>query len=194
MSEYDEAFLFLAPEAKKVERKSLEHTAGTTALVWVPDAAAAAEVADELAAGGVRLIELYRGFDLASAAQVINAVDGRAPVGVASGDVSGVRHTVTIYEDEEVDPVSGRVVHHHADGGTTTVIGAKDADAEAVARAAVDAGAELIQVCGGAPLTTAARVAAAVGDRVRVGLVSWPFESITQVAAYKAAYEEAHPA
>ncbi len=193
MSDYDEAFIFLAPESTAVERKALRHSGGVTGLIWVPDGATAADVAAELAADGTRLFELYRGFDLAAAARVIEAVDGRAPVGVPVG-APQVRHSVTIYGDEHADPVHDRVTHHHVDGGTTTVIGAANSDVVAVAVKAVGAGAELIQVCGGEPLTTAARVAAAIGDRVPVTLTSWPFESITGAAAFKAAYEESHPA
>ncbi|WP_246186719.1 DUF6506 family protein [Microlunatus speluncae] len=193
MSQYDEAFLFLAPESTGVVRKELRHSGGVTGLIWIPDGTAAAGVAAELAADGTRLFELYRGFDLAAAAQVIEAVDGRAPVGVPLG-APPVRHSVTIFGDEGADPATDRLVHQHADGGTTTVIGAPNADVIAVAEREVAAGAELIQVCGGESLTTAARVAAAVGDRVPVTLTSWPFESITGAAAYKAAYEKANPA
>lgn len=193
MTRYDEAFLFLDPAGESVGRSELEHGGTRTALVWAPDAAAAARVAGELAAGGVRLIELYRGFDLPGAARVIEAVGGRVPVGVASGAAAGVRHSVTIFADDAADPDRVRTVRRHDDGGSTTVIGAPDAVIESVAEAEIAAGAELIQVCGGAPLTTAARVAATVGDRVAVGLVSWPFESITGAAAYKASWEQAHP-
>lgn len=192
MSQYDEAFLFLAPESTEVVRKVLRHSGGVTGLVWVPDGATAAEVAAEVVAGGARLIELYRGFDLAAAAQVIEAVDGRVPVGVPVGSPRA-KHSVTIYGDEGADPVKDHLVHHHADGGTTTVIGAAAADVVAVAEQAVKDGAELVQVCGGEPLTTAAKVEAAVGDRVPVTLTTWSFENITGAAAFKAAYEEAHP-
>lgn len=51
-------------------------------------------------------------------------------------------------------------------------------------------GAESIEICGGTSLTTAAAVAEAVGMTVPVSLVSWPFESLEGVAAYKAAFEE----
>ncbi len=191
MTQYDEAFIFLAPESTEVVRRKLRHSGAVTALIWVPDGPAAAAVAAELAADGTQLFELYRGFDLAAAAQVIEAVDGRAPVGVPLG-APQVRHSVTIFGDENAGP-DDRLVHQHTDGGSTTVIGAASADVVALAEQAVAAGAELIQVCGGEPLTTAARVAAAVGDRVPVTLTSWPFESITGAAAYKAAYEQAQP-
>jgi hypothetical protein len=48
---------------------------------------------------------------------------------------------------------------------------------------------DVVEICGGTPLTTAARVLEAAGDSATVGLVSWPFESIDGVAASKAAYE-----
>jgi len=194
-----EAFLFLragAP-ADGSEREELEHADARTALVWVPDAASAAAVADRLAADGIKLIELYRGFDLASASPVIDAVAGRAPVGVAgygfAAKQSGSpRRTVTIYADPASDPAgSQRLVRDHGDEDTTTVVSAPDAESAArVAAELVDGGAELIEICGGTSLTTAARVAAEVGDRVPVSLVSWPFDSIEGAAAYKAAFEE----
>lgn len=55
-----------------------------TTFVAVPDDTAAAAVARELTDGGVALIELYGGFTAKGAAAVIDAVDGRAAVGVGS--------------------------------------------------------------------------------------------------------------
>ena len=55
----------------------------------------------------------------------------------------------------------------------------------------VEQGAELVEICGGTSLTTAAEVAAALDNRVPVSLVSWPFEAIEGAAAYKAAFEAA---
>ncbi|GII92105.1 DUF6506 family protein [Sinosporangium siamense] len=54
---------------------------GTTTLVGVPDEAAAAKVAAELAAD-VQLIELYGGHGPAWARGVIDAVEAKVPVGV----------------------------------------------------------------------------------------------------------------
>ncbi|MEV6241372.1 DUF6506 family protein [Lentzea sp. NPDC051838] len=50
----------------------------------------------------------------------------------------------------------------------------------------VDEGAELIEFCGGADLTTAAAVQRQLGGRVPV---SWPFESVHGASAFRAAYE-----
>lgn len=196
MPAYDEAFIFLAPGSNEVEEVALEHAGTRTGLIWAPDAERAARAAAEVAAGGARLIELYRGFDLGSAGQVIDAVVGRTPVGAAissASDPEPARHTATIYADEEANPAVDRVVHRSSGGATTTVVGASDADFVTVATELVDAGTELVEICGGTPLTTAARVAAAVGDRARVTHVSWPFESLDGVSAYKAAFEAAHP-
>lgn len=195
MSEtFDEAFLFLHPEADPAaDRIAHEHTGSRTLLAWVPDATAAAEVARELAGQGVRLIELYRGFDLRQAAMVVEAVGGRAPVGVAGYTLGtarpGARSWATIYTDDNAAPDGVHVVQEHPDGSRTTVVGAPDAAIPAVAAALARSGVEVVEVCGGTPLTTAARVAAEVGDAAAVGLVGWPFESIDGAAAFKAAYE-----
>ncbi|GIG93210.1 DUF6506 family protein [Plantactinospora endophytica] len=193
---FDETFIFLEPGADPdADRVVVDNGGSRAVFVWAPDGPAAARVAAELADGGVRLIELYRGFDLTAAAQVIEAVGGRAPVGVAghlgTGPATGTRisRSATIYERPEADPGTDRVLRKHATGGWTAVVGAPD---EAVARVAVelvDSGAELVEICGGAPLTTAAQVRAAVDGRVPVTLVGWPFESIDGAAAFKAAFQ-----
>lgn len=196
--EYDEAFIFLAPGSDpSVDRVAVASAGTASVFVWAPDAAAAARTADELAEGGVRLIELYRGFDLASAGQVIDAVGGRSPVGVAGlvgpGRSVGlpIRRSATIYGRPDADPAGERVMREHGGGAWTVVVGAPDSAYADLAAELVDRGAELVEICGGTPLTTAARVSAAVGKRVPVTLVAWPFESIDGVAAYKAAFEAA---
>ncbi|WP_020579339.1 DUF6506 family protein [Actinopolymorpha alba] len=196
MGDYEGAFVFLEPTAEKDGTwATLDQPGARTALVWVPDAEAAARVADRLAADGVRLIELYRGFDLTTAAKVVAAVDGRTPVGVASYGFGAVRtdsprHSVTIYADTGADPAADRIARQHNGGRTTTIVGAPDARTAAqVAVQAVKDGADLIEICGGTPLTVAAEVAAAVDGAALVSLVSWPFESIDGAAAYKASFE-----
>ena len=197
MGEITETFLFLAagadPAADRVVR---EHVGGTTLLVWVPDGAAAARVAAEQADAGVRLIELYRGFDLDSAARVIAAVGGRVPVGVAgygfgsSPAARPIRDSVTIYHSPGADPAADRILRSHAGARTTVVAAPDDSAATAVAVDLVDRGVDLVEVCGGMPLTAARQIQDAIGGRVPVSLVSWPFESIDGVAAYKAAFEQ----
>ncbi len=188
MAEYDELFAFLEPGTDpERDRAVIDHTAGRTLLVWAPDGAAAARVAAEQAAAGVRLIELYRGFDLDASAQVIDAVAGRVPVGVATvgsrTTPRPIRRSVTIYAS---DPGAGRVVREHGDGRRTTVVAA--ADVESTVRTAVELASDvdLVEICGGAALTTAAAVARAVD--LPVSLVGWPFESIDGAAAYKASF------
>jgi uncharacterized protein with GYD domain len=182
---YDEAFLFLEPGAEPSRRPIGE----ATLLAWSPDAAGAAAVAKELADQGVRLIELYRGFGLADAAAVIEAVDGRVAVGVSSYGLQHSerkRRTATIY----ANATPAEITETHGPDASTTVISAPDAEtAVTTARRLVDDGVELIEICGGEPLTTAALIDQAVD--VPVALVTFPFESITGAAAYKAAYEEA---
>lgn len=198
VDEYTETFIFLeAGSDPAIDRVAQDHGGGRTLLAWVPDGSAAAQVAVEQADAGVRLIELYRGFDLRSAAQVITAVGGRAPVGVAGygfGSSSAdrpIRSSATIYADPEADPAVDRVVQVHRDGGRTTVVAAPDAStASDAAIELVDQGVDLIEICGGTPLTTAQQVEDAVGGRAAVSLVSWPFESIDGAAAYKASFEE----
>jgi len=66
------------------DRFTKEFPPQSTTFVPVPDEATGAKVAAELAKAGYGLIELYGGFSTAGAAAVIEAVDGRAPVGVGS--------------------------------------------------------------------------------------------------------------
>ncbi|GAA4440576.1 DUF6506 family protein [Phytohabitans houttuyneae] len=191
---FDEAFLFLHPAADPAaDRIVHEHGGARTLLAWAPDAPAAARLAAELADRGVRLIELYRGFGLPEAALVIEAVGGRAPVGVASSALGATRPDArswaTVYTDDEAAADGVHVVREHRDGSRTTVVGAPEATMPAVVAALVRSGVEVVEICGGTPLTTAARVAAATGGDAVVGLVSWPFESIEDAAAFKAAFE-----
>lgn len=61
-----------------------------TTFIPVPDEATGTKVAAELAESGFGLIELYGGFTAAGAAKVIEAVNGRTPVGVGSFTLDGV--------------------------------------------------------------------------------------------------------
>lgn len=144
MADYAAAFIFLRPDTETgVEWATFDQPGARTCLAWVPDAESAARVADELATDGVRLIELYRGFDLVGAATVISAVRERASVGVATYGLATAptdrpRHSVTIVADP--DPTIRRVVQGHPDGGTTTVVSAADERAAAVASEHVKTG------------------------------------------------------
>lgn len=79
------AFIYLQAEADPaVDRVVKKAETGRTTFVGVPDADAAAKVALELADEGVQLIELYGDFTTTGAAQLVDAVEGQAPVGLVS--------------------------------------------------------------------------------------------------------------
>jgi Family of unknown function (DUF6506) len=185
---YRETFLYLADGADPATDRTAR---GSSLHVFVPDVETAAGLAAEAAENGTELIELYRGFDLASGARVVEAVAGRAPVGVPAygrGAPGGnPRSRATIFDDPTGDP-NDRHVTEHADGSRTTIVHAPGDAALQVAADLVDAGVDAIELCGGMPLTTAARVLDAVGDRASVGHVSFAFESLEGVAAYKASF------
>ena len=76
------AYIFGQPGADPVaDRLVLEREGQRTTLVPVPDESAAAGVAVGLVDEGIELIELCGGFTVQDAARVIDAVDGRVPVG-----------------------------------------------------------------------------------------------------------------
>src|SRR3712207_6653032 len=87
------AYIYGQPGADPVaDRFVIERGGQRTSLVPVPDESAAAQVALGLIDEGVELIELCGGFCLAEAARVVEAVDGRGPVGhgnFALGAVTG---------------------------------------------------------------------------------------------------------
>lgn len=94
-----------------------------------------------------------------------------------------------IYEQPGADPVVDRFVIDR-DGQRTTLVPVPDAsEAAQVAVELVRGGAELIELCGGLPISVAAEVVEAVGGRVPVGRVTFGIESITGAAAYKARFE-----
>ncbi len=182
-------FLVLAPGADpRTDRKVLDEPDHETLVVWVPDVAAAAEVAATETAAGIRLVELYGGFDAAATAAVTAAVDGRAAVGtllaVSARSAPGAKRTATIY-DAPTDAAG--IGHELADGRRTEIRPAPDADtAVALARRLVDEGVELVQICGGAPIGTAVAVAAALGDRAAVTATVWPFDALAPAAVFAA--------
>lgn len=88
------AFIYIQPGSDPdVDRTVVEDEISRTYIVAVPDASTAPAVAAQLveAAGGVDLFELYGGFDADDAARVIEAIDGRAPVGIPSYGYAGAR-------------------------------------------------------------------------------------------------------
>ncbi|WP_428232678.1 DUF6506 family protein [Flavobacterium sp.] len=80
-----EAFIILESDSDPAtDRFEKEFHPQHTTFIPVPDEATAAIVAVELAESNYGLIELYGGFTTAGAAKVIEAVNGRVPIGVGS--------------------------------------------------------------------------------------------------------------
>jgi hypothetical protein len=96
-------------------------------------------------------------------------------------------NTAIIYERPGADPAVDRVVTEYG-GSRTTVVAADPSAIESTAVAAVDEGADRVELCGGLGPRWHARVLEAVGERVPVGAVMFGFESLTGVADYKARY------
>jgi hypothetical protein len=79
------AFLYLEPGSDPTVDRTVEADETTqTTFVAVPDVDAAVAAARELAADGVRLIELYGGLGPEAAARIIEATEQQIPVGLVS--------------------------------------------------------------------------------------------------------------
>ncbi|MFC7547764.1 DUF6506 family protein [Plantactinospora sp. GCM10030261] len=184
-----ELFLVLdADAAPGGERAALSEMSD---VVWVADPATAATIAADGVRSGVRLIELYGGFGLTGARQVIRAVDGRAPVGVAGHLAPPSGSSAVLIEDDTADPTTDRLVRRHPDGSRTSVIRVPRAAMAGIAAAEVGDGAVRVELCGGTALVTAADVVDRVGPDADIALVTWPFESIRGAAAYAASFASA---
>ncbi|MPZ25178.1 MAG: hypothetical protein GEV12_01665 [Micromonosporaceae bacterium] len=94
---------------------------------------------------------------------------------------------VIIYEKPGADPATSSIVTEHA-GSRTTLLARDPSAIVATAIAAVDGGADQVELCGVLGPTWHAKVLEAVGDRVPVGAVMFGFESLTGVADFKARY------
>ncbi|MGY1690753.1 DUF6506 family protein [Geodermatophilus sp. SYSU D01105] len=89
-----------------------------------------------------------------------------------------------VYEHPGTDPALDRVVIDRS-GQRTLLVPVPDAAVAAeVARALVDEGVELIELCGGFGLAAAAAVAGAVAGRVPVGHVTFAVDSVSGAASY----------
>lgn len=194
MTTFRDLFLYLAPGSDPADRVVWTSELSRTAIVPVPDVAAAVAVAAELVAGdGLDLIELYGGLGPKAAAAVLAATgDGAVPVGLVGVEYPAPpRHLVVLFEAPDGDPAADRIVHEHRDGTVTVVAVPSAAAAPEVAAELVAAGADRVEVCGGMGPTPAAAVMAAIGDRVPVAPVLFGFESLPAAAAYRARFEEA---
>ncbi|HEX5598280.1 MAG TPA: DUF6506 family protein [Micromonosporaceae bacterium] len=94
-----------------------------------------------------------------------------------------------IFEQPGADPAADRVV---IDGGgqrTFLVPVPEPSMAAQAASALLKEGVELIELCGGFNLATAAEVVTAVGNRVPVGHVTFAVDSVRGAAAYGERFE-----
>ncbi len=81
------AFIFLAPGAESKKHRSLVSTPEVElTVVGVADYSAAEKTAVELVAEGVAAIELCGGFGHVGTSRVVQAVEGKAAVGVVRFD------------------------------------------------------------------------------------------------------------
>jgi hypothetical protein len=82
------AFIFVAPEGDPAEHRAWVKTPQVEVLsVAVRDYAAAAALASELLKEGIQAIELCGGFGAAGVAKIVDAVEGKIPVGVVRFDI-----------------------------------------------------------------------------------------------------------
>lgn len=97
-------------------------------------------------------------------------------------------HTAVIIEVPGTDPATDRFVVRRSDHTTTVVLTADADGVPALAAALVDAGADAVELCGGFGVVPQAAVEDAVDGRARVGAILYGFESLEQIAAYKAGF------
>jgi hypothetical protein len=192
MAELRAAFIFRAPGANPADRTIRTGALEEKALVPVPNADAAAEVASEMLGDGLDLIELYGGLGITAAAAVFEATAGTVPVGVVGVEEDPpTGNCAVIFEESGADPTVDRYVHEHADGRITIVAAPEPAAVPAIAVQLVDEGAERVELCGGLGIVPAAATIAAVAGRARVVPVLFGFESLPLVARYRTRFEDA---
>lgn len=82
------AFIFVAPEGDPTEHRAWVKTPQVELLsVAAKDYEAAARVASDLLKEGIQAIELCGGFGAAGVARIVDAVEGKIPVGVVRFDI-----------------------------------------------------------------------------------------------------------
>jgi Family of unknown function (DUF6506) len=82
------AFIFVAPEGNPAEHRAWVKTPQVEVLsVGAKDYEAAAVVAADLLKEGIQAIELCGGFGSAGVAKIVDAVEGKIPVGVVRFDI-----------------------------------------------------------------------------------------------------------
>lgn len=96
---------------------------------------------------------------------------------------------VVIFEAPGADPARDRILRESSAGRLTIVAIGYVEQAEAVVRDLVDAGAKLVELCGGFSPTWRTRISDAVGGRAQVSSVAYGIESLEAGARYKQAFE-----
>ncbi|MGH3088984.1 MAG: DUF6506 family protein [Rubrobacteraceae bacterium] len=93
------AFIYLGTgsEDPAVDRAVIETGGLRTTFVAIPEKSSVVEVALELVDGGAQSIELCGGFGSVWAAQVIEAIGGRVPVGAVSYGVESVHALAALF-------------------------------------------------------------------------------------------------
>lgn len=102
-------------------------------------------------------------------------------------------HRAIFYEFPDADPSTDRFVHEHENGSVTIVLVGQVSMAPAVAKEMADAGVELIELCGGMPMTVRAKVKASVPTDTRVAAVSFGIQSIMKAAEFNKAFVDGKP-
>ncbi|MGY4721049.1 DUF6506 family protein [Naumannella huperziae] len=106
---------------------------------------------------------------------------------MSAADIPSPVTWAAVIEHPGADPVRDRHVYS-APGVRALIVPVPSGDAAAeVARALVDEGVSLIELCGGLTSAHVAAVQAAVGDRAAVGHVTFSSEALQRAAAYAGA-------
>jgi Family of unknown function (DUF6506) len=93
-------YLGLGTEDPAVDRAVIERGGLKTTIVAVPERSAAPPIAIELVDGGAQSIELCGAFGPIWAARVIEAIEGRVPVGAASYGMESVPSLAALFAPE----------------------------------------------------------------------------------------------
>lgn len=95
-----------------------------------------------------------------------------------------------IFEAPDADPQRDRVVRQSPAGRTTIVAVSDSAEVVAIAAELADAGARLVELCGGVSPVWRSRAKRALGARARVSSATFGIESLGAAARFNQAFNE----